>query len=241
MRRPTHDKTESVTHRPRFTIDEEETKPAATGAKRKNLQGFLDEVPDRFYLGLVRIQELSRNGEIENRKATTAIQEALGLEGYPNQAVRRLTGIFSHRGYIEKIIKSGMLKGYRITELGRQIISREVTPEAGKTARIPGAGTGRRRMLRAPKLTEDDFRGLMEKAKSFAEASGKMRGYEKELALIKKKREKLTARRDDITVQLNGLLSKQAGIIEQTQSLRKLVSQSQLAAEKLREIQDIIR
>lgn len=237
MRKQTHEKAETVPKNPRFHMEREETKTTMTPQKRKNLQGFLDEVPDRFYLGLVRIQELSRNGEIENRKATFAIQEALGLEGYPSQAVRRLTGIFSHRGYIEKIIKSGMLKGYRITELGKQIISREATPESGKTR----PSTGRQRMLRTPNLTEDDFRGLMEKAKSFEESSRKMREYEKELALIKKKREKLTARRDNITAQLNELLSKQAGILEESQKLRKLVSQSALAAEKLREIQDIIR
>ena len=216
-------------------IEKEESESVTATGKRRNLQGFLDEVPDRIYFGLVRIQELSRDGVIENRKATAAIQEALDLEAYPPQAVRRLTGIFSHRGYLEKVIKSGMLKGYRITNLGKQVIAREIQPASGK------ARPGQKRMMRAPKLTEDDFRVLLERAKAFEEASRKLKENEKELAVIKKRREKLAGRRDQFTVQLSELLSRQAGILEENQKLRKQVAQSSLAAEKLREIRDIIR
>jgi len=216
-------------------IEKEESESATATGKRRNLQGFLDEVPDRIYFGLVRIQELSRDGVIENRKATAAIQEALDLEAYPPQAVRRLTGIFSHRGYLEKVIKSGMLKGYRITNLGKQVIAREIQPASEK------ARPGQKRLLRVPKLTEEDFRALLERAKAFEEASRKLKENEKELAVIKKRREKLAGRRDQLTVQLNEMLSRQAGILEENQRLRKLVSQSALAAEKLREIRDIIR
>ena len=216
-------------------IEREETKPMTVTRKRKNLQGYLDEVPDRIYLGLVRIQELSREGHIENRKATAAIQEALGLEAYPPQAVRRLTGIFSHRGYLEKVIKSGMLKGYRITDLGRQVIAREIQPGSER------ARPGRKQMLRVPKLTEEDFRGLLERAKGFEEARRKLKQNERDLAALKKKKERLAARRDRFTEQISELVSQQAGILEENQQLRKLASQSTLAAEKLREIRDIIQ
>ncbi|MCI0406086.1 MAG: hypothetical protein L0Z48_07960 [candidate division Zixibacteria bacterium] len=225
----------SVLNNSNVGAQEEETKPLTVSGKRRNLQGFLDEVPDRIYLGLVRIQELSRDGQIENRKATAAIQEALNLEAYPPQAVRRLTGIFSHRGYLEKVIKSGMLKGYRITDLGKQVIAREIQPGSEK------ARPGRKLIFRLPKLSEEDFHVLLERAKAFEEASRKLKQNEKELALIKKKREKLTARRDHFTAQLNELLSQQGGILEENQQLRKLASQSTLAAEKLREIRDIIQ
>lgn len=216
-------------------IREEETKNVSVTRKRRNLQGFLDEVPDRIYLGLVRIQELSRDGQIENRKATAAIQEALNLEAYPPQAVRRLTGIFSHRGYLEKVIRGGMLKGYRISDLGKQVIAREVQP--GREKDQPG----RKLVFRLPKLSEEDFRVLMERAKAFEEASRKLKQNEKELTVIKKKKEKLTARRDRVTEQISELVSRQAGILEENQGLRKLVTQSTLAAEKLREIRDIIQ
>lgn len=216
-------------------IREEETKNVSVTRKRRNLQGFLDEVPDRIYLGLVRIQELSRDGQIENRKATAAIQEALNLEAYPPQAVRRLTGIFSHRGYLEKVIRGGMLKGYRISDLGKQVIAREVQPGREK------AQPGRKLVFRLPKLSEEDFRVLMERAKAFEEASRKLKQNEKELTVIKKKKEKLTARRDRVTEQISELVSRQAGILEENQGLRKLVTQSTLAAEKLREIRDIIQ
>ncbi len=228
-------KVKSVLNNSNVGAQEEETKPLTVSGKRRNLQGFLDEVPDRIYLGLVRIQELSRDGQIENRKATAAIQEALNLEAYPPQAVRRLTGIFSHRGYLEKVIKSGMLKGYRITDLGKQVIAREIQPGSEK------ARPGRKLIFRLPKLSEEDFHVLLERAKAFEEASRKLKQNEKELALIKKKREKLTARRDHFTAQLNELLSQQGGILEENQQLRKLASQSTLAAEKLREIRDIIQ
>ncbi|MCI0331551.1 MAG: hypothetical protein L0196_11525 [candidate division Zixibacteria bacterium] len=225
----------SATNNPAIGIEREEAKPVTVTKKRRNLQGYLDEVPDRIYLGLVRIHELSRDGLIENRKATAAIQEALGLEAYPPQAVRRLTGIFSHRGYLEKVIKGGMLKGYRITDLGKQVIAREIQPGSEK------ARPGRRLVFRLPKLSEEDFRTLMERAKAFEEASRKLKQNEKDLAALKKKKEKLTARRDRFTEQINELVSQQAGILEENQGLRKLVSQSTLAAEKLREIRDIIQ
>jgi hypothetical protein len=225
----------SVLNNSKVGIEKEEAKPVTVTRKRRNLQGYLDEVPDRIYLGLVRIQELSRDGHIENRKATAAIQEALNLEAYPPQAVRRLTGIFSHRGYLEKIIKSGMLKGYRITDLGRQVIAREIQPGSEK------AQPGRKQMLRVPKLSEEDFRGLLERAKGFEEARRKLKQNEKDLATLKKKKERLSARRDRFTEQINELVSQQAGILEENQQLRKLASQSTLAAEKLREIRDIIQ
>lgn len=225
----------SVLNNSNVGIEREETKPVTVTRKRRNLQGYLDEVPDRIYLGLVRIQELSRDGHIENRKATAAIQEALNLEAYPPQAVRRLTGIFSHRGYLEKVIKSGMLKGYRITDLGRQVIAREIQPGSER------AQLGRKQMLRVPKLTEEDFRGLLERAKGFEEARRKLKQNEKGLATLKKKKERLTARRDHFTEQINELVSQQAGILEENQQLRKLASQSALAAEKLKEIRDIIK
>lgn len=226
----------TATNNANVEIEKEEATAMNTTQKRRNLQGFLDEVPDRVYLGLVRIQELSRNGEIENRKATAAIQEALGLEDHPPQAVRRLTGIFSHRGYLEKVIKGGMLKGYRITDLGRQVISREIQPGTERVKPV-----GRTRAVRLPKLTEEDFRGLLERAKGFEEASHKMKQNEKELGLIKKKREKLVARRDRLAEQINQLLSHQAGILEENQKLRKMISHSSLAAEKLQELRDIIQ
>ncbi len=228
-------KVKSVLNNSNVGAQEEETKPLTVSGKRRNLQGFLDEVPDRIYLGLVRIQELSRDGQIENRKATAAIQEALNLEAYPPQAVRRLTGIFSHRGYLEKVIKSGMLKGYRITDLGKQVIAREIQPGSEK------ARPGRKLIFRLPKLSEEDFRVLMERAKAFEEASRKLKQNEKDLAALKKKKEKLTVRRDRFTEQISELVSRQAGILEENQGLRKLVSQSTLAAEKLREIRDIIQ
>ncbi|MCI0596461.1 MAG: hypothetical protein L0Z48_07950 [candidate division Zixibacteria bacterium] len=234
FRRGQH-KVKSVLNNSNVGTQEEETKPLTVTGKRRNLQGFLDEVPDRIYLGLVRIQELSRDGLIENRKATAAIQEALNLEAFPPQAVRRLTGIFSHRGYLEKVIKGGMLKGYRITDLGKQVISREIQPVNEK------ARPGRKLIFRLPKLSEEDFHVLLERAKAFEEASRKLKQNEKDLAALKKKKEKLTVRRDRFTVQISELVSQQAGILEENQGLRKLVSQSTLAAEKLREIRDIIK
>ncbi len=228
-------KMKSVLDSSNVDIEREESKPVTVTRKRRNLQGYLDEVPDRIYLGLTRIQELSRDGHIENRKATAAIQEALNLETYPPQAVRRLTGIFSHRGYLEKVIKSGMLRGYRITDLGRQVIAREIQPGSEKTQ------PGRKRVARVPKFTEDDFRGLLERAKGFKEARRKLKQNERDLATLKKKKERLGARRDRFTEQINELVSRQAGILEENQELRKLASQSTLAAEKLREIRDIIQ
>ncbi|MGH8004557.1 MAG: hypothetical protein ACRECJ_07525 [Limisphaerales bacterium] len=216
-------------------VEKEENKAMIATRKRRNLKGFLDEVPDRIYLGLVRIQELSRDGLIENRKATAAIQEALNLEAYPPQAVRKLTGIFSHRGYLEKVIKGGMLKGYRITDLGKQVIAREIEP-GGEKAR-----PGRKLVFRLPKLSEEDFHVLLERAKAFEEANRKLKQNEKDLAALKKKKERLGARRDRFTEQINELVSRQAGILEENQGLRKLISQSTLAAEKLKEIRDIIQ
>lgn len=226
----------SAKHSGTSTMSREETKPSLANQKRRNLQGFLDEVPDRTYFALLRIQELSKDGVIENRKATAAIQETLDLEGYPPQAVRRLTGILSHRGYLERVVKSGMLRGYRITDLGKKIITREIRPIIKKTAT-----TGRKRILRPSKITEDDFKTLLERAKEFEEANKKLRQNEKDLAVLKKKREKLTARRDLFTAKINELTSQQASILEESQQLRKLVSRSVMAAEKLREIRDIIR
>ncbi len=228
-----HFKMKSTLDNSNIGIEKEETKPVTR--KRRNLQGFFDEVPERIYLGLVRIQELSRDGLIENRKATAAIQEALNLDAYPPQAVRRLTGIFSHRGYLEKVIKGGMLKGYRVTDLGKQVIAREIQPGSEK------ARPGRKLVFRLPKLSEEDFHVLLERAKAFEEASRKLKQNEKALATLKKKKERFSARRDRFTELINELVSRQAGILEENQGLRKLLSQSTLAAEKLREIRDIIQ
>src|SRR3989304_1521951 len=189
-------KVKSVLNNSNVGIQEEETKSVTATRKRRNLQGYLDEVPDRIYLGLVRIQE------------------ALNLEAYPPQAVRRLTGIFSHRGYLEKVIKGGMLKGYRITDLGKQIIAREIQPGSEK------ARPGRKLVFRLPKLSEEDFHVLLERAKAFEEASRKLKQNEKDLTALKKKKERLGARRDRFTEQINELVSRQAGILEENQGVR---------------------
>src|SRR3989304_2308083 len=84
-----HFKMKSTLDNSNIGIEKEETKPVAR--KRRNLQGFFDEVPERIYLALVRTRGFPREALIKTGRAPAAIQEALTLEASPPQAVRRLT------------------------------------------------------------------------------------------------------------------------------------------------------